>query len=162
MQLLTATVFCYWKFLIFFMSESKKLIKLSQTALCCKWHAFSLWCMLCHKKGVLNAFLLGDAYLFWQTNQPPGCFFATELILHLIHYLIRCEKSILSHKKSQALFHYKDVAGSITDLLAGYTIVSERPSYMLMNVSNRPVGKTLETLVLKIIYFKGKYKMCPL
>lgn len=162
MQLLSATVFCYWKFIVLFMSESKKWIKLSQTALCCKWHTFSLWCMLCHKKGVLNAFLLGYAYLFWHTDQPPGCFFATELILHLIHYLIRCEKSILSHKKNQALFHYKDVAGSLTDLLAGYTVVSERSSYTLMTVFNRPVGKTLVTWVLKIICSKGKYKIWPL
>lgn len=120
------------------MSQCKKWIKLSQTALCRKWHAFSLWYMVCHKKGALNAFLLGDAYLLWQTDQPLGYSFATELILHLIHYLRRCEKSILSHQEKKrrrgallALFHYKDVTGSLIALL-----VSERPGYTLMRGSS--------------------------
>lgn len=139
--------------------------------LCCKWPTFSLWCMLCHKMGVLNAFLWGDAYLFWQTDQPPGWSFATELILQLIHYLIRGEVSILAHQKNQALFHHKRMTGSLTDLLSRYKIDSGRPSLHCHThfQYRKPVGKTLvnNTLILLLSTFlsgnfKGKYREWPL
>jgi hypothetical protein len=41
----------------------------------------------------------GKAYLFWQTDQPPGCSSTMKLILYLIHWLIRCEAFFLSRQE---------------------------------------------------------------
>lgn len=45
-----------------------------------------------------------EAYLFWQTDQPPGCSCTMKLILYLIPWLIRCETLFLSRQEIQTSF----------------------------------------------------------